>query len=175
MILRIAAIFAIAILALLLFAASKPNTLTVQRSIAISAPPQKVFALINDLHSWKDWNREPQEDPNITRIYGGPPSGEGASCKWEGKGSAGQGTMLISESQPPERITVQVDFVKPFESHNLNVFSVVSSGNETILTWSWKGQNLYFMKLMGVFANMDKMIGTHFETGLQNVKTLAEK
>lgn len=175
MILKIGAILAVAVVAVLLFAASRPDTLLLQRSITISAPPQKVFSLINDLHSWKDWNREPQEDPNMTRIYGGPPSAEGASCKWEGKGSAGKGTMLISGSEPPVRVTVQVDFEKPFESHNLNVFSLASSGNGTIVTWSWQGQNLYFMKLMGIFVNMDKMIGTLFESGLQNLKTLAEK
>ena len=83
--------------------------------------------------------------------------------------------MLISESRPSEEVAVEVDFVKPFESHNLNVFSLAGSANGTVVTWSWQGENLYFMKVMSLFASMDKMIGSHFESGLQNLKSLAEK
>lgn len=175
MMLKIAAVVILVIVAILLFAASKPNTHSVQRSITINAPPEKAFALINDLHSWKDWNRDEQEDPTVTRVYAGPASGVGASCDWDSRGRAGKGRMSITESRPSEYVAVKVDFVKPFESHNLNVFSLASSGNGTVVTWSWQGQNLYFMRVMGVFANMDKMIGTHFESGLQNLKMIAEK
>jgi hypothetical protein len=175
MILKIAAVMLLVILAVLLFAASKPNTLSMQRSITINAPPEKIFALINDLHTWKDWDRDDQEDTTITRVYGGPATGVGASCEWDSRGRPGKGRMLIIESQASDHVAVKVDFVKPFESHNLNVFSLAPSGNGTVLTWSWQGQNLYFMKVMGVFASMDKMIGSHFESGLRNLKTLAEK
>jgi hypothetical protein len=34
---------------------------------------------------------------------------------------------------------------------------------------------MFFMKLMGVFVNMDNMLGKHFESGLQNLKTLSER
>ena len=175
MILKIAAVLVLILLAILLFAASKPNTLSMQRSITINAPPEKIFALINDLHSWKDWNRDDQEDPTVTRVYGGPTNGVGASCEWDSRGRTGKGRMSITESQPSEHVAVNVDFVKPFESRNLNVFSLAPSGNGTVVTWSWQGQNLYFMKVMGVFANMDKMMGSHFESGLRNLKMLAEK
>ena len=83
--------------------------------------------------------------------------------------------MSITESQASDRVAVTVDFVKPFESHNLNVFSLAPSGNGTVVTWRWQGQNLYFMTVMGVFASMDKMIGSHFASGLRTLKTLAEK
>jgi hypothetical protein len=31
------------------------------------------------------------------------------------------------------------------------------------------------MKLMSVFMNMDRMMGKHFEAGLENLKAVAEK
>jgi hypothetical protein len=31
------------------------------------------------------------------------------------------------------------------------------------------------MKLMSLFTNMDRMMGRHFESGLQNLKQLAER
>jgi hypothetical protein len=37
------------------------------------------------------------------------------------------------------------------------------------------GPSPYIAKLMGVFFNMDRMIGKDFETGLGNLKTVAEK
>lgn len=175
MILKVAVFLVFVIVAVALFAASKPGVLTVQRSITITAPPEKIFALINDLHTWKDWNREDKEDPTMTRTYGGPAIGVGASCDWDSRGSAGKGRMSITESQPVDYINVKVDFVKPFESHNLNVFSIAPSRGGTAVTWTWQGQNLYFMKVMGLFVSMDKMIGKHFDSGLQNLKILGEK
>lgn len=41
---------------LLGFAAFQPDTLRLSRSATIAAPPDKVFALINDLRSFNDWN-----------------------------------------------------------------------------------------------------------------------
>ena len=175
MVLKIAAALVVVIVAVLLFAASKASTLSVERSMTVNAPPEKVFALVNDLHNWKDWNVDGQNDPSITRLYGGPTSGVGASCNWDSRGRAGQGRMSITESRPLEYVAVTVDFVKPFKSHNVNVFSLARSANGTLITWSWQGQNLYFMKVMGVFTNMERMIGTHFEKGLQNLKMLAER
>jgi hypothetical protein len=37
------------------------------------------------------------------------------------------------------------------------------------------GPTPYLGKLIGVFVNMDTMIGKDFETGLANLKTIAEK
>ncbi len=170
---RVAMIVAVLIALLLIFAATKPATLHVQRSIVINAPPEKVFALINNLHRWPDW--EPQDDPTVMRAFSGPESGIGAASEWDSRGKAGKGKMLITDSQPSNRIAVKVDFVKPFHSHNLNTFTLTPSGSATNVTWSWEGQNLYFMKVMEIFMNMDQMMGKHFEDGLANMKNLAEK
>jgi uncharacterized protein YndB with AHSA1/START domain len=173
MILKVVIVLAILIVLLLLFAAIRPGTLRIQRSIVINAPPEKIFALINDPHRWKDW--QPQEDATTTRTFNGPASGVGAACEWDNSGKADKGKMLITESQPPSKIAVKVDFVKPFESHNLNEFQLEPVGTSTKVTWSWQGQNLYFMKVMGIFMNMDKMIGKHFDDGLGKMKATAEK
>ena len=175
MTLRILLIIVVVIAVLLAFAATKPNTLRVQRSAIIQAPPEKIFALINDLHNWPRWQLEDKQDSSVKRTYRGSESGVGAVCEWEGSGSTGKGRMSITESVPPSRIAVEVDFVKPFASHNVNQFVLEPVGTSTKITWSWNGQNLYFMKLMGVFVNMDKMMGKHFESGLASLKSLAEK
>jgi hypothetical protein len=73
-----------------------------------------------------------------------------------------------------------VDFVRPFVAHNINEFVLEPTvdpsrpGTSTTVTWTMRGRNMFFMKLMGVFVNMDHTLGKHFESGLQNLKTLSE-
>jgi hypothetical protein len=43
------------------------------------------------------------------------------------------------------------------------------------VTWAMQGASPYIAKLMGIFIDMDKMIGRDFEAGLASLKTLAEQ
>ena len=84
---------------------------------------------------------------------------------------------MITESEPAARVLVVVDFTKPFQAHNFNEFTLEPRGAETQLTWTWtmQGRILYLMKVMGLFVNVDKAMGRHFEAGLRNLKTIAEQ
>jgi hypothetical protein len=68
----------------------------------------------------------------------------------------------------------KLDFSRPFEGHNVAEFTLDRNGDGTTLTWAMRGPNRYIGKVMGVFFDMDRMIGKDFETGLANVKALAE-
>ena len=70
--------------ALLLYAATQPDTFRVERSVTIQAPPDKVFALINDFHQWERWSPWENIDPAIRRSYSGAASGKGAVYEWSG-------------------------------------------------------------------------------------------
>jgi uncharacterized protein YndB with AHSA1/START domain len=172
--LRMAAIAILLIAALCGYAASKPNTLTVRRFVMINAPSERVFALVNDFHCWHQWAPQDKDDPTMARSFSGPVNGKGAASQWDSKGRAGKGRMLIMDSEPTRRICVQVDFLKPFEAHNRNEFVFESVGATTNVTWTMQGTNLFVMKLMSIFVNMDKKLGAHFEEGLQNLKAAAE-
>ena len=37
-----------------------------------------------------------------------------------------------------------------------------------------QGPNLYVMRVMGIFVNLDRIMGKPFEDGLANLKTVAE-
>jgi uncharacterized protein YndB with AHSA1/START domain len=177
MILKILAVAIVLIAAVLLFAASKPNTFTVQRSVVIDAPPEKVFELINDFHNWPKWapQDKDKEDPSMKRTFSGAASGVGAISDWTGSGNNGAGRMMIIESQPAKKISVQVDWAKPFVATNINDFVLQPVGASTNLVWSMRGPNLYVMKVMSVFVNMDRNMGKHFEAGLANLKQVAEQ
>ena len=46
----------LAIVALLIYAATKPDSFRIERSTSIKAPPEKVFPLIAELHNFNLWN-----------------------------------------------------------------------------------------------------------------------
>jgi uncharacterized protein YndB with AHSA1/START domain len=173
MLIKAAVVLAVVVVALAVFVATRPATLRLERSIAIAAPPEKVFALVDDLHRWDEW--QAMDGARPTRTFAGAPSGKGASSEWRGSGAAGAGKMEITESTEPSRIVVAVDFVAPFAAHNVNDFTFAATGNMTQVTWRWQGTNVLAMKVMSLFTSADKMIGSHFERSLANLKALAER
>ena len=49
--------------ALLAYAATKPDSMHVQRVASIKAPPDKIFPLITDFHSWSSWSPYERSTP----------------------------------------------------------------------------------------------------------------
>jgi uncharacterized protein YndB with AHSA1/START domain len=160
---------------ILIYAATRPDAFRVERSTQIKAPPEKIFALINDLHQWEAWSPWEKIDPQIKRTYAGAASGKGAVYEWNGNKDIGQGRMEIAETTSPSRVLIKIDFLKPFEAHNLVEFTLASQGDTTTVTHAMYGPSPYIAKLMGLVFSMDKMVGDKFAEGLGNLKGLAEK
>lgn len=166
----------LAAIAVLLFLAwRQPDSFTVERRIAIQAPPEKVFALVNDFHQWPQWSPWEKLDPNMKRTHSGSASGVGAVYQWDGNDKVGAGRMEILKTQPPGALDIQLDFQRPFEGHDITEFRLQPQAGGTEFVWTMKGPMPFVSKLMSVFVSMDKMIGKDFENGLANLKALAEK
>jgi uncharacterized protein YndB with AHSA1/START domain len=163
------------IAAVLLFATTRPDSFSVQRTATIKAPPEKIFPLINDFHSWAAWSPWEKLDPAMQRTHSGPPAGKGAAYAWVGNSKVGEGRMEILESTPSSKISIKLDFIEPFEGHNTADFTLQPQGDSTQVTWVMHGPAPYITKLMGIFVSMDSMIGKDFEAGLANMKAVAEK
>jgi uncharacterized protein YndB with AHSA1/START domain len=162
------------IVAVLILAATRPDTFRLERRTSIKAPPEKVFALINDFHNWPAWSPWEKMDPALKRTYSGAPNGKGAVYAWEGNSKVGSGSMEITDTSPPGRIVIRLDFMKPFEAHNVAEFILVPTGDSTELTWAMHGPLPYLAKIMHLFFSMDRMVGGQFEEGLANLKANAE-
>lgn len=164
----------VAIAGILIYALTKPNDFQIQRSTTIKAPPDKIFGLIDDFHQWRAWSPYEKMDPAMTRTYGGAEKGRGAVYEWSGSGKVGQGRMEITDAPKPDKVLIKLDFLKPFEGHNVAEFKLVPDGDTTQVTWTMRGPMPFVAKVMSTFFNMDQMIGKDFEDGLANLKTLAE-
>ena len=169
------AVIAVGVAGVLAFAATKPDVFAVQRSASIKAPPDRIFPLINDFKQWGAWSPYEKIDPAMKRSYGPITAGKGATYGWEGNKNVGAGSMEILDAPAPQKVLIKLDFMRPFEAHNIAEFTLVPSGDATSVTWSMRGPVPFLAKIIHVFMNMDKMVGGQFAEGLGNLKAAAEK
>jgi uncharacterized protein YndB with AHSA1/START domain len=168
-------IIAVSLLGVLGVAATKPDTLRVVRTTLVQAPPEKIFAFINDFRLWSAWSPYEARDPSMQRTYGNVTVGRGAVYEWSGDRNVGQGRMEIIAADAPSRVAIKLDIVKPMEGHNIVTFSLQTVGRDTEVTWAMDAPMPYMSRVMSVFINMDTMIGKDFEVGLAKLKAVSER
>jgi uncharacterized protein YndB with AHSA1/START domain len=172
---RLAMVVVVLLVALLVFAATRPDAFRVERTATINAPPEKIFPLIADFHEWGAWSPYEKLDPAMQRTFGGAAQGKGAVYEWNGNKTVGQGRMEITDAPAASRVVIKLDFIRPFASSNTAEFVLEPRGGSTDVTWAMHGPNTYMGKLMDVFVDMDDMIGKDFTAGLANLKAVAER
>jgi hypothetical protein len=169
---------ALAVAALLAVASTRPPTFRIERSTRIAAPMLQVAEQIDDFRAWQKWSPWENIDPSLQRKFSGADAGVGAIYEWDSKGKAGAGRMEITEMRAgPERglITIKLDFVKPFKASNTAEFTLAPTDAGTDLTWAMFGPSPLVSKAMGLFVDLDKMVGKDFEAGLAALKRNAEQ
>ena len=171
---KILAAIVVVIVGILGFAATKPDTFTVQRSTLVEAPSAKIYPLVSDLKSFNAWNPFAAQDPTSKITYAGATSGKGAAYTWQG-GKSGEGRMELTDAQEGSKVTYKLDFTKPMEAHNVVEFSLAPQGDATNVTWAMRGPMPFVSKVMTLFFDMDKAVGSEFEKGLASVKALSER
>lgn len=172
--LGVAGVATLAVAGVLIYAATKPDTFSVQRSATIAAPPDKLFGLINEPKAFNTWNPYALRDPQVKLRYEGAASGPGAAYAWESE-SLGVGRMEVIEAVASTRIAMHLNFEKPMQTKNRLEFTLKPQGAATQVTWAMSGPMPYLSKLITTFFDMDKMVGGDFEAGLANLKAAAER
>ncbi|HBR96514.1 MAG TPA: polyketide cyclase [Gammaproteobacteria bacterium] len=169
------AIALLGLIAVLLgLAMGKPDVFRVERRKRIQAPAEAIYAYLNDLQAFRRWSPWEEKDPNMTASHSGTESGVGAVFAWDGDKNVGKGRMEIIAAEPNERVEIKLDFLKPFEAHNIVEFLLEEADCQTTVAWVMTGSNTFFSKIMSVFVSMDKMVGPDFEAGLNKLQQLVE-
>lgn len=169
------ALVIVLILALLAYAASRPDQFRIERRTRINATADRIYPLLIDFHEWRKWSPWERLDPNLVRRHSGAAVGQGAIYEWEGNKKVGQGRMEIRKVVPPSNVVITIDFIEPWSAHNTAEFTLTPASHATDVAWAMYGPNLFMTKLMGIFVSMDKLIGKDFEQGLANLKAAAEE
>ena len=164
----------VAVVVLVIVVSRRPSEFRVSRLATINAPPETVFALVNDFHNWQEWSPWAKRNPSATAHYEGPDAGEGAKFAWAGNKEVGEGRMLITESAPHRLIIIRLEFLKPFKATNTAEFKFEPVSESTGVTWSMFGKNNLVGKVFSLIVDCDKMVGNDFEQGLANMRRCAE-
>ena len=168
----------IGLLVLLAYAATRPDDLPRRAPRCASPhPPAKLWPLVGELRAFNRWNPYERKDP---ADEGQPTTDRGAGHRLalrlaERARPSAVGSLEITAQQPGRAVQMKLDFVKPFEAHNQAELSLQPTPDgATEVRWAMSGPANFVSKLMGVFIDMDKMVGRDFEDGLQNLRQLAE-
>ena len=168
-------ILLLGIAGVLVYATTKPDIFRVERAASIKAPAEKIFPMISDFRNWAAWSPYEKKDLAMKKTLSGAASGTGAIYEWDGDKNVGRGRMEITEASAPSKIALNLDMLAPINAHNIVVFTLEPKGETTTVTWAMNGRVPYFIKILHVFINMDRMVGQDFEAGLASLKALAEK
>jgi hypothetical protein len=152
----------------------QPDEFKVVRSAVMAAPPATVFEQVNDFHKWDDWSPWAKLDPACKNTFSGAAAGKDAGFAWDGNKKVGAGRMRITESQSPELIRINLEFLRPFKTSNLTEFTFKAQGGQTLVAWTMTGKSNFMCKVFGLFMDGDKMVGKDFEKGLASIKAIVE-
>jgi uncharacterized protein YndB with AHSA1/START domain len=159
----------------LALAAMQPDSFRIERSLAIKAPPERIYPHITDLRSWAAWSPYEKKDPAMKRTFSGAAAGPGSAYAWEGNSDVGAGRMQIVEAKAPSDVRIRLDFREPMESHSVVEFTLRPRAGETVVRWTMHGPQTFVGKVIGLFMDFDRMVGADFESGLASLKAMVEK
>ena len=163
------------IVVLVIVVAVQPSDFRITRKAVIAAPPAAIFEQLNAFQKWNAWSPWAKLDPNAKNRFEGPASGVGAKFMWSGNSEVGEGSMTITASKPDEKVVMDLVFIKPFAGSSVTEFTLKPEGSGTEVTWSMSGRNNFIGKAISLCMNCDKMIGTKFEEGFENLKRVVAK
>lgn len=159
-------------------AGTRPSAYRIERQLAIAAPTERVFGVINDLRQFAGvfvlfGTPLEKRDPNMQKVIEGPAAGVGQSYAWTGP-KAGQGKLTIEESVPGQKLRLKLEFEKPMKSLATCQLTLAGTPTGSTVTWSMEGNHNFLGKLFGLFLNMDNLLGADLEKSLVQLKTVAE-
>lgn len=171
----IPALIATAIAVIVIAAAMRPTEIHYVRSITTRASADAAFAVFSDLARWDEWSPYNGKDPNLKKALSEPTTGVGARYAWEGNKDLGAGRMTITAVEPGRSVDMRLEFDRPFKCDNHVEWRVDDEGDVRRITWSMDGKsNALMPRIFGLFVDMDKMIGSDWERGLETLRGIVE-
>lgn len=168
------AVVVLAVLGVLGAAMTQPDTIHIERSTTVSATAADVFPYADDFKLFTSWIPWTELDPSQTVAYSDPTSGVGAWYTWEGNNQVGKGKMSHVSAEPT-KVVHQLEFIEPFASTASSSITMVDQADGKVkVTWAYDQDAGMMDKVMGLFMDMDAMIGADFEKGLAKLGPMVE-
>jgi uncharacterized protein YndB with AHSA1/START domain len=168
---RILATLFLFVVALTAIAFVLPQTVTVERSVVVNAPPEKIMPYLTDFRKFNEWSPWASGDPETIYEFSGPESGEGAKMSWKSR-KYGDGSQVISGVDAPSAVYIDLDLGPNGQSSVRYELSPADDG--TIVIWGFEGEmgSNPVRRWFGLM--LDGMLGAEYERGLARLKSLVE-
>lgn len=160
------------VLAVLMFVL--PQEYHVERQVTINAPEYLVKAQTIRFTNFTQWSPWSALDPEMKTTYIGTDGEVGSRYEWSGNDDVGTGSQEIT-AKTDERVDIDLTFIEPWEDQAKTYFTFAENGEGVDVTWGMDGEMKPPMNLMGLFLNMETMIGDDYEKGLAALKDRCEK
>jgi hypothetical protein len=148
----------------------------VAREITINKSKQEVFNYLKILKNEEFYSTWTKKDPKAIITYSGTDGAVGSISTWAGNSEVGEGEQEIKKIDEGNQIDMELRFKKPMEGVAHSYFTTVAiDSTQTKVTWGMDGEDKYPFNIMQLFMSYDTMIGTEFDAGLKNLKTVLEK
>lgn len=139
---------------------------TIEQSIVIAAPMERVKPLLTELEKWPSWSPwlclEPGTKPSFTN--------QSETMHWKGS-VIGEGSLAIVRKDA-QSIYFDLDFLSPFKSQAKTELHWSKDGENTRVRWVMHGNLPWFLFFM--IGMMKGMIRMDYRRGLQRLKSIAE-
>lgn len=164
----------VAVIGFMIFVSTRDVTFSYERSGVIQAPPEVIFPYISNFKLGQEWSPYAKADPNMKVVYSGEDGQVGSVMEFEGNGQTGSGKLEILNVIPNELVEIKLTMLKPFHVENHIRYTLSREENGTRFTWRMTGENGFIGKLISVLIDCDKMIGSQFSEGIENLRVLIE-
>jgi hypothetical protein len=165
---------------LLIIALFIPKETLVRRSIRINRAQTEVFNYVKQLKNQPEYGVWWRADPNMKITTSGTDGQVGFVHGWDSKdenvGAGQQKIIAINSSTYKSKISIELKFIRPFKSVNPSYIQTKTfAPKQTEVAWAITSKMPYPFNLMGALMNMEEMLGSDLEKGLNNLKVLLEK
>ncbi|MDP2958392.1 MAG: SRPBCC family protein [Longimicrobiales bacterium] len=143
-----------------------PGTWSAERSLAVAAPPESLYPLLEAPSSWRKWTAWP--DSGLAAE--GPERGVGAALRWDDP-ELGDGRFEIVEAVAPEKVRYRVE-VEGGTLRTEGVLTLVREEGGTRVTWREEG-DFGWNPLLGYWARfMERVQGRELEKALVRLDSM---
>ena len=154
-----------------IYIAVQPNSFHVERTRTMQAPSSVVYENVIDFKNWEAWSSWVEENPETKITLSDKTNGIGGSYAWEDED--GIGTMKTIDAKLNRSITQEMQFAD-FPINEVNWLFKSNDDGTTNVTWTIDGKDLPFgfKAFTSVMGGMEKLIGPHYERGLEMLDSI---
>src|ERR1700677_2578814 len=124
---------AVVIILFLIMFSAQPDEYALEHEITITAPVDKIFDQVNDVHHCIAWSRWEKSDPSVSLTFDGKARGVGSVCHWKSTAIGSEANMVITQSVKNEHISILIDIFTPSYGRNNFVISFEPKGVDTLV------------------------------------------